>query len=119
MFLKEKRDGSVKGRACTVRCRYRDTAVPGDATYPTIALESILITVTIDALEGRNVAIVDVPGAFLSAYMDEEVIMTIRGRLAELMIKAAPNIYRKYITLDVNNQPILYLKLSGTSYALS
>jgi hypothetical protein len=58
-------------------------------------LESVLIIATIDAFEGRDVAIVDVPGAFLSADMDEEVVMTIRGRLAELMVKAAHNINRK------------------------
>jgi hypothetical protein len=33
----------------------------------------MLITSTIDAFEGRDVAIVDVPGAFLMADMDEEV----------------------------------------------
>jgi hypothetical protein len=90
--------------------------VLGAATPPTVALESVLITATIDAYEERDVAIVDVPWAFLSADMDEEVIMTIRGRLAELMVKAAPNIYRKYITLDANNQPILYVKLQKALY---
>jgi hypothetical protein len=88
----------------------------GSRNTPTLALESVLITATIDAHEERDVAIVDVPGAFLSADMDEEVIMTIRGRLAELMVKAAPNIYRKYITLDANNQPILYVKLQKALY---
>jgi hypothetical protein len=116
MFLKEKRDGSIKGRACADGRKQRDTAVAGDATSPTVALESVLITATIDAFEERDVAIVDVPGAFLSADMDEEVIMTIRGRLAELMVKAAPNIYRKYITIDANNQPILYVKLQKALY---
>jgi hypothetical protein len=53
--------------------------VAGDATSPTVALESVLVTATIDAFEERDVAIVDVPGACLSADMDEEVIMTIRG----------------------------------------
>jgi hypothetical protein len=81
-----------------------------------VALESVLITATIDAYEERDVAIVDVPGAFLSADMDEEVIMTIRGRLVELMVKTALNIYRKYITLDANNQPILYVKLQKALY---
>jgi hypothetical protein len=79
-------------------------------------LEALLITATIDAYEERGVAIVDVPGAFLSADMDEEVIMTIKGRLAELMVKDAPNIYRKYITIDANNQPILYVKLQKALY---
>jgi hypothetical protein len=32
------------------------------------------------------------------------------------MVKAAPNIYRKYITLDTNNQPILYVKLQKALY---
>jgi hypothetical protein len=48
--------------------------------------------------------------------MDEEVIMTIHGRLAELMVKAPPNIYRKYITIDTHNQPILYVKLHNALY---
>jgi hypothetical protein len=90
--------------------------VSGDATPPTIALESVLITATFDAFEARDVAIVDVPGAFHSADMDEEVIMTIHGRLAELMVKAAPTIYMKYITIDANNQPILYVKLYKALY---
>jgi hypothetical protein len=48
--------------------------------------------------------------------MDEEVIMTICGRLAELTVKAAPNIYRKYITIDANSQPLLYVKLQKALY---
>jgi hypothetical protein len=90
--------------------------VPGAATYPTVKVESVMITATIDAHEGRDVAVVDVPGACLSDDMDEYIIMTIKGRLAELMVKAAPNIYRKYITLDANNQPVLYMKLQKALY---
>jgi hypothetical protein len=32
------------------------------------------------------------------------------------MVKAAPNIYRKFITLNANNQPILYVKLQKALY---
>jgi hypothetical protein len=90
--------------------------VPGAATSPTIALEAVLITTTIDAYKERDVAIVDIPGAFLSSDMHEEVIMTIRESLTELMVKAAPNIYRKYITIDSNNHPILNVKLQKSLY---
>jgi hypothetical protein len=34
----------------------------------------------------------------------------------ELMVKTAPKIYRKYITIDANNQPILYVKLQKALY---
>jgi hypothetical protein len=71
----------------------------------------MLITSTIDAFEGRDVAIVDVPGAFLTAGIDEEVIMCIRRRLAELVVKTAPEIYRKYIYVGNDNKPVLYVKL--------
>jgi hypothetical protein len=57
------------------------------------------------------VAIVDVPGEFLTADMDEEVIMCLRGRLTELMVKTAPNIYRKFISIDNKGNSILYVKL--------
>jgi hypothetical protein len=116
MFLKEKRDGSIKGRACADGRKQCEAAVTGDATSPMVSLEAVLITATIDAFEERDVAIVDAPGAFLSVDMDEEVIITIRGRLAELMVKAAPNIYRKYIALDANNQSIIYMKLKNAMY---
>jgi hypothetical protein len=90
MFLKEKRDGSIKGRACADGRKQREGSTKSDTTPPTVALESALITATIDAHEGREVAIIDVPGAYLMADMDEEVFMCLRGRLAELMVKTAP-----------------------------
>jgi hypothetical protein len=116
MFLKEKRDGSIKWRAYAAGHKQRETATPGDAESPTVYVESVMITAEVEAHDGRDVAVVDAPGAFLSAYMDEEVLMTSRGRLAELMVKTASNIYRKYITLDSNNRPVLYVLLQNALY---
>jgi hypothetical protein len=76
----------------------------------------VLITSTIEAYEGREVAVVDTPGDYLSAYMDEEVIMLLCGILAELMVKTSPNIYPKYNTVDARNQPVLYVKLQKALY---
>jgi hypothetical protein len=90
VLTKEKRDGSIKGRSFADGRKQREGPTKSDATSPTVALESVLITATIDAHEGREVAIVDVPGAYLMADMDEEVSMCLIGRLAELMVKTAP-----------------------------
>ena len=43
-----------------------------DATSPTAALEYILLTATIDAKEGRDVAIVDIPNAFVTTRIEKE-----------------------------------------------
>jgi hypothetical protein len=110
MFLKEKRDGSIKGRPCADGSNQREGSTKSDTTSPTVSLEAVLLTATIDAFEGRDVAIVDVPGAFLTADMEEVVYMCLRGKMCELMVKTAPEIYRKYVFIE-NNRQVLYVKL--------
>ena len=50
----------------------------------------------IDAYEYRDVAVVDIPGAYLRADMDDGVFMIFRGTMAEMMVEAYPTLYRKY-----------------------
>ena len=52
-----------------------------------------MITETINVLEGRDVAVVEIPGAYLSADMDDELHMIFRGTLAEMMVMADPALY--------------------------
>ena len=40
-----------------------------------------MITAAIDALKGRYVAVVDIPGAYLSADMDDKVHVVLQGTL--------------------------------------
>jgi hypothetical protein len=42
--------------------------------------------------------------------------MCLRSRLAELMVKTAPEIYRKYIYVGPDNKPVLYVKLQNALY---
>ena len=42
-----------------------------DVNSPTAATDSVLITAEINVTEGRGVAAIDAPGAFLAADMDE------------------------------------------------
>ena len=63
-----------------------------DATSPTDALESFLLNSTIDAKEGRDVAIIDIPNAFGTTRIENKkdiVIVRLRGNLAELMVATA------------------------------
>ena len=52
-----------------------------------------MLTATIDALEGRDVAIVDIPGEYLSADMDDEVHVVFRVTLSELIVAADTALY--------------------------
>ena len=51
-----------------------------------------MLTATINALEGRDVAVVDKPGAYLSAEMDDEVHVVFREILAEMMVMDEPDV---------------------------
>jgi hypothetical protein len=59
---------------------------------------------------------VDVPGALLTVDMDEGVFMCLRGPLAELMVKTAPEIYRKYVFVGPDNKSVRYVKLQKALY---
>ncbi len=119
MFLKEKRDATVKARMCADGRKQRDGTRPKqETTSPTVATESVFITTVVDAHEGRDVACYDIPGAFLHAHLDEKVTMVLKGRLAELMVQVAPNLYRKYITVDRKGTAILYMRMQKALYGL-
>ena len=62
MFLKEKRGGNFKGRACADGQKQREGSQKKDAIYPVVELELVFITSAIGAHESRDVDVVDIPG---------------------------------------------------------
>ena len=66
--------------------------------YPGIATKSV--ECLIDAIEGRDVATADIPGAFLQTDMPEgeNVYIRLDGTMAELLCRIDPKMYRKYLT---------------------
>ncbi len=88
-----------------------------EAAAPTVALESVFVTATIDAKEKQKVVTVDVPGAFLYADNEDYVLMEMNGSLAELMVKMDPKIYWKYVTIKKGRQ-VLYLRLQKALYGM-
>ena len=65
LFLKQKRDESIKGRMVAGGNKQRGTIDKEDAASPTAALESVLLKSTIDAAEERDFAVIDIPNAFI------------------------------------------------------
>jgi hypothetical protein len=72
LFLKMKRDGTIKGRTVAGGNKQRHYIHKEDATSPTVATESVLLTAIIDAFEQRDVAVVDIPNAFIQTRIDKE-----------------------------------------------
>ena len=67
-----------------------------------------MLAAKIDALEGINVAVIEIPGAYLSAHMDNEVHIVFRGMLAEIMVVADPALYQPFVSYETG-KPVLYV----------
>jgi hypothetical protein len=65
MFLKKKRNGIIKGRGCADGRKQREYTSKEDASAPTVTIESVMLSCIIEAEEGRDVATVDIPSAFM------------------------------------------------------
>jgi hypothetical protein len=118
MFLKEKRDQLVKAWMCADGRGQQGDWSKQDTTSPTVSTKLVFITAVIDAHEGQDVACFDILGAFLHADSDEDIIMILKGRLGELMVQVAPNLYRKYISVDRKGKANLYVKMQKAIYGL-
>ncbi len=49
----------------------------------------------------------DVPSAFVNTDVDEDVLMVLKGELADMMVQIAPQVYRKFVMVDRKGIPIL------------
>ena len=103
IFITKKRTGEIKGRTVAGGNKQRGYIEKEDASSPTVATESVILTSVVDAIEERESAVIDVPNAFIQTAVEDKkkrVIIRIRGMLAEMLVKIAPEVYGEYITTD-------------------
>jgi len=80
--------------------------------------DSVMITSAIEANECRKVITLDIPGAFLHADLDKEVIMVLRGELAELMVLIDTELYGPYVIETKRGEKLLYVRMNKAMYGL-
>ena len=116
MFLKRKRCGRIKGRGCADGRKQRVYTSKEDARSPTVAVESLFLSLVLDALEEREVAIVDIPGAFMQTAMgDETVHVRLTGKMVEILMEIAPDVYEKCVGYE-KGEPVIYMRLLKALY---
>lgn len=115
MFLKRKRCGKVKARGCADGRPQRAYVAREDAASPTVSTEAVFLTAIVDAQEGRDVAIVDVPGAFMQADMDELVHVRFTGKMVDLLLEIDEEMYRPCVTSERGSK-VMYVKLLKALY---
>ena len=114
MFLKEKRCGKIKGRGCADGRRQSLWYPREKKSAPTVMIESVFLTCAIDAKEQRDVATVDIPGAFLQAKSKDHLTIRLDCQLVEALVKIDKN-YEKYVT-EEKGVPVIYGRAEQNLY---
>ena len=115
MFLKRKRCGKIKGRGCADGRKQREFISKEEASSPTVSTHALMATCLIDAIEGRNVATADIPGAFLQATMDEDVWIKFEGAMVDVLLEIDPERYGPCVC-TYNGRRYLYAKAVKAIY---
>ncbi len=118
LFLKENRTGDVKRHACINGAPQQAYILKEEAALPMVFTESTFITASIAASERRIVQCYNILSVFVKTDVDEDVLIVLKGKLSEMMVQIALQVYRKYVTVDKKGMKILYVKLQKALYGL-
>jgi hypothetical protein len=103
VFLKQKRDGKIKGITMAGRDKQRDCISKEDASSPTVATESVLLSCIIEAEEEWDIAVVDIPNAFVQTRVENEK-------------EIAPDVYKSYVLKDKKGTKDLLVQCQNALY---
>ena len=115
IFLKRKHNGKIKATGCADGRPQRAYIPQEDARAPTVSTEAVFMTAVIDAMENRTVAVVDIPGAFMQADMDQGVYMRIDGAMADLLMEIDYDMYHPHMVKE-KGKPVIYVELLKALY---
>ncbi|KAI2502818.1 Reverse transcriptase (RNA-dependent DNA polymerase) [Fragilaria crotonensis] len=114
-LIKEKRDGTLKGRTVADGRRQRSLYDKSETASPTVSKDALMLSILIDAYENRDVGTADVVGAYyLKAYMDDYVLMKFVGASVDILCEMNPE-HVKNVAIE-NGVKVLYVRLVKAIY---
>ncbi|GFH56607.1 hypothetical protein CTEN210_13083 [Chaetoceros tenuissimus] len=117
-LIKEKRDGKIKGRTCADGSKHRKFVPREDASSATLAVESLMALLVVFAHEKRDVAVFNVPGAYLHADLppDKFVLLKIEGQFVDIMVDVNPE-FKEDVRYE-NGKKVLYVQILKALYGM-
>ena len=113
-LIKEKRCGKIKGRTVADGRSQRFLYDKSETASPTIATDALILSIIIDAYEGRDVATADIAGAYLKAYMKDFVLMRFSGETVRILCELNPK-HMPHVVVE-NGEKVLYVRLVKAIY---
>ncbi len=83
--------------------KQRDYNTKEDVSSPTVSAEAVMHTCVIDAVEGRDITVINVPNTFVQTVVEDEehrVIICIREPLVDILVSIASEVYGPYMSTN-------------------
>ena len=111
MFLKRKHSGKMKGRGCADGRPQQEYIAKEESSSPTVSLYALIGSCLIDAMNGRKVITVDIPGAFLQGDWPQDEnpgYIMFEGIMVDMICEINPSYYNKIIQSKDRKKKFLY-----------
>ncbi len=108
-----KQDVKIKARKVASENKQWDYITKEDVSFPTVLAEAVMLTCVIDALEDQEIAVIDIPNAFVqNVVKDEEhcMIIYIWRPLVDILVSLAPDLYGPYVSTNKAGQKVLLVQ---------
>ncbi len=121
IFVEEKRDCMIKAQKVIGGNNQHDYITKEDVISPTVTAEAVMLICVIDAQEDRDVAVVDIPNAFVQTAVSKEdaehcVTVCIRGPLVDVLVSIALDVYGPYASTTKTGQKVLIVECLKAIY---
>lgn len=96
--------------------KQHDYILKEDASSPTVAVESVLLSCIIDAEEERDVATINIPNAFIQTKVVDEkdqCAIRLRGTVVDFLLEIAPDAYQPCVKVGKNGVKQLIVQATG------
>lgn len=117
-LIKIKRCGKVKGRTCADGSVQRNYVSREEASSPTLSNEALMCLLLINSFENRDIAVFDVPGAYLHAAIpkDKFAILKIEDEFVNIMCDVNP-MYLNDVRYE-GKRKVLYVRILKALYGM-
>ena len=119
IFIKEKRDGKIKGRTVSGGKKQRGFITKEDSSSPTVSTEAVLFSCIIDEEEKLDVSEIDTPHMFIHTRVEnvnEMSVIKSRGVLVELILEIDTELYGTFVTTDKKGENVIIVKYINAIY---
>jgi hypothetical protein len=116
MFLKRKRDGTVKARGCSDGRPQREYISKDDSSSPTVSIYALMASYLMDAIDECKVVTCDILCAFLQADWpaDQDCYLNFENVMVDMICQIDSN-YDKNV-IRQGNKKFIFAKLNKAVY---